>query len=204
MQTIKETGLSCPCCRSAVRLLSAGCATSPMPAASRTMKSASATSCPIPGRWLRLRPSARAEAAYFDMVNERGGINGRKIKFISPDDSSNPKTAVEQTHELVEKENVLLMFGSFGTPSNLATRTYLNDKKVPQLFVASGDEEWAHPKISVDHGLAADVSRRGTDLRQLHPGLLSGPQDRGALAERPVRTRSVQGTAGRARRYRQT
>jgi len=88
----------------------------------------------------------RAEGAYFDMINARGGINGRKIKFISRDDSSNPKMAVEQTSQLVEQENVLLMFGSFGTPSNLATRTYLNEKKVPQLFVASGDEEWAHPK----------------------------------------------------------
>lgn len=87
----------------------------------------------------------RAEAAYFDMVNERGGINGRKIKFISVDDSSNPHTALQQTRELVEKENVLLMFGAFGTPSNLATRAYLNDKKVPQLFVASGDQEWAQP-----------------------------------------------------------
>src|SRR5262249_36337241 len=58
----------------------------------------------------------RAEAAYFDMVNERGGINGRKIRFISVDDSSNPKTALEQTRDLVEKQNVLLMFGSFGTP----------------------------------------------------------------------------------------
>jgi branched-chain amino acid transport system substrate-binding protein len=88
----------------------------------------------------------RAEAAYFDMINERGGINGRKIKFISLDDSSNPRTAVEQTRHLVETESVLLMFGSFGTPSNLATRAYLNDKHIPQLFVASGDEEWAHPK----------------------------------------------------------
>ncbi|MBR1152619.1 ABC transporter substrate-binding protein [Bradyrhizobium sp. JYMT SZCCT0428] len=88
----------------------------------------------------------RAEAAYFDMINDRGGINGRKIKFISRDDSSNPKMAAEHTTQLVEQENVLLMFGSFGTPSNLATRTYLNEKKVPQLFVASGDEEWAHPK----------------------------------------------------------
>ena len=87
----------------------------------------------------------RAEAAYFDMVNERGGINGRKIKFISVDDSSNPHTALQQTRELVEMENVLLMFGAFGTPSNLATRAYLNDKKVPQLFVASGDQEWAQP-----------------------------------------------------------
>lgn len=88
----------------------------------------------------------RAEAAYFDMINDRGGINGRKIKFISRDDSSNPRMAAEHTTQLVEQENVLLMFGSFGTPSNLATRTYLNEKKVPQLFVASGDEEWAHPK----------------------------------------------------------
>jgi len=88
----------------------------------------------------------RAEAAYFDMINDRGGINGRKITFISRDDSSNPRTAAEHTRQLVEQENVLLMFGSFGTPSNLATRTYLNEKKVPQLFVASGDEEWAHPK----------------------------------------------------------
>src|SRR5882724_1806489 len=88
----------------------------------------------------------KAEAAYFDMVNDRGGINGRKIKFISRDDSSNPKMAAEHTSQLVEQENVLLMFGSFGTPGNLATRAYLNDKKIPQLFVASGDEEWAHPK----------------------------------------------------------
>jgi ABC-type branched-subunit amino acid transport system substrate-binding protein len=88
----------------------------------------------------------RAEAAYFDMINDRGGINGRKIRFISRDDSSNPRTAVEQTHELVEQERVHLMFGSFGTPSNLATRTYLNERSIPQLFVASGDEEWAHPK----------------------------------------------------------
>jgi branched-chain amino acid transport system substrate-binding protein len=88
----------------------------------------------------------RAEAAYFDMINERGGINGRKITFISRDDSSNPMTAVQETKNLVEEQNVLLMFGSFGTPDNLATRTYLNENKVPQLFVASGDEEWAHPR----------------------------------------------------------
>src|ERR1700712_4450960 len=88
----------------------------------------------------------RAEAAYFNMVNERGGINGRKITFISRDDSSNPMTAVQETKNLAEEQNVLLMFGSFGTPDNLATRTYLNENKVPQLFVASGDEEWAHPK----------------------------------------------------------
>ena len=88
----------------------------------------------------------RAEAAYFDMINERGGINGRKIKFVSVDNSSSPRDAVERTRELVEKEKVLFMFGSFGTPDNLATRQYLNEKKIPQLFIASGDEEWAHPR----------------------------------------------------------
>lgn len=88
----------------------------------------------------------RAEAAYFDMINERGGINGRKVKFISRDDSSNPRTAVEHTLDLVEQQRVHVMFGSFGTPSNLATRSYLNDRNIPQLFVASGDEEWTHPK----------------------------------------------------------
>ena len=88
----------------------------------------------------------RAESAYFDMVNEHGGVNGRKIRFISRDDSSNPRMAAEETRDLVEKEKVLLMFGSFGTPDNLATRSYLNESRVPQLFVASGDEEWAHPK----------------------------------------------------------
>jgi branched-chain amino acid transport system substrate-binding protein len=88
----------------------------------------------------------KAEAAYFDMVNDNGGINGRKVKFISYDDSSNPAAAVEQTRKLVETDEVLLMFGSFGTPSNLATRRYLNEGKTPQLFVASGDNEWANPK----------------------------------------------------------
>src|SRR5277367_4259546 len=88
----------------------------------------------------------KAEAAYFDMVNDNGGINGRKVKFISYDDSSNPATAVEQTRRLVETDKVLLMFGSFGTPSNLATRSYLNDARVPQLFVASGDDEFANPR----------------------------------------------------------
>jgi branched-chain amino acid transport system substrate-binding protein len=88
----------------------------------------------------------KAEAAYFDMVNDNGGINGRKVRFISYDDSSSPITAVELTRKLVEIDKVLLTFGSFGTPSNLATRPYLNDNKIPQLFVASGDNAFANPK----------------------------------------------------------
>ncbi|MCK1755427.1 ABC transporter substrate-binding protein [Bradyrhizobium sp. 137] len=87
----------------------------------------------------------QAEAAYFDMINARGGINGRKIRFISRDDNSDPATALELTRNLVETDDVHLMFGSFGTPGNLATRWYLNEKKIPQLFVASGDEELSQP-----------------------------------------------------------
>ena len=89
---------------------------------------------------------APASNAYFQYVNAHGGVNGRKIKFISVDDSANPREAAERTRELVEQEKVLLMFGSFGTPDNLSTRQYLNERKIPQLFVASGDEEWAHPR----------------------------------------------------------
>jgi branched-chain amino acid transport system substrate-binding protein len=80
------------------------------------------------------------------MVNDSGGINGRKVTFISYDDSSNPAMAVEQTQKLVGNDKVLLMFGSFGTPGNLAARNYLNERKTPQLFVASGDNEWANPR----------------------------------------------------------
>ncbi len=88
----------------------------------------------------------KAEAAYFDMINERGGINGRKVRFISYDDSSSPATALEHTRTMVEADRVLLVFGSFGTASNLAARGYLNERKIPQLFVASGGEEWGKPK----------------------------------------------------------
>ena len=69
----------------------------------------------------------KAEAAYFEMINERGGINGRKVRFISYDDKSDPSAALDLTRGLIEKDNVLLMFGSFGTPGNFAVRTYLNE-----------------------------------------------------------------------------
>jgi branched-chain amino acid transport system substrate-binding protein len=80
------------------------------------------------------------------MINEHGGINGRKVRFISYDDNSDPEQASQQTRTLVEKDKALLIFGSFGTPDNLAIRPYLNENKVPQLFVASGDEEWGNPR----------------------------------------------------------
>jgi branched-chain amino acid transport system substrate-binding protein len=89
----------------------------------------------------------KAQAAYFGMINDRGGINGRKIRFMSYDDLSDAANALDLTRILVESDNVLLMFGSFGTPGNLAVRKYLNDKQVPQLFVVSGDQDLSEPSL---------------------------------------------------------
>jgi branched-chain amino acid transport system substrate-binding protein len=88
----------------------------------------------------------RAEEALFAKVNAEGGINGRKIKLISRDDAYSPPKTVEQTRQLVEKDEVLLMFNSLGTATNSAVQRYLNDKKVPQLFVVSGAAKFADPK----------------------------------------------------------
>ncbi len=89
----------------------------------------------------------KAEAAYFEMINERGGIDGRKVRFISYDDKGDPVAALSLTRDLVEEDKVLLMFGSFGTPGNFAVRKYLNDRQVPQLFVASGDDHLYDPTM---------------------------------------------------------
>ena len=84
--------------------------------------------------------------AYFDKINAEGGINGRKIKYISLDDGYNPAKTVEQARKLVEQEEVLLIFQALGTPSNSAIHKYMNDKKVPQLFNATGATKWGDPK----------------------------------------------------------
>jgi branched-chain amino acid transport system substrate-binding protein len=88
----------------------------------------------------------RTEAAYFKKINAEGGINGRKINFISYDDAYSPPKAVEQARKLVESDEVLLIFNSLGTPSNSAIQKYMNSKKVPQLFVATGATKWNDPK----------------------------------------------------------
>jgi branched-chain amino acid transport system substrate-binding protein len=87
----------------------------------------------------------RTESAYFDMINAQGGINGHKIKFISYDSTSDPVTSFKLTHKLVEEDKVLLLFGSFALPGDLALRPYLNQRRVPELFVASGDRGWSDP-----------------------------------------------------------
>ena len=88
----------------------------------------------------------KTDAAYFKMINEQGGINGRKINFISLDDGYSPPKAVEDARRLVEQEQVLFIFNSLGTPSNSAIHKYMNAKKVPQLFVATGASKWNDPK----------------------------------------------------------
>jgi ABC-type branched-subunit amino acid transport system substrate-binding protein len=88
----------------------------------------------------------KAISAYFDKVNAEGGINGRKIKYISLDDGYNPAKTVEQVRKLVEEEEVLFVFNPLGTPSNTAIQKYMNTKKVPQLFVATGATKWGDYK----------------------------------------------------------
>jgi ABC-type branched-subunit amino acid transport system substrate-binding protein len=88
----------------------------------------------------------RTEAAYFKKINDEGGINGRKINFVSYDDAYSPPKAVEQARKLVESDEVLLVFNSLGTPSNSAIQKYMNSKKVPQLFVATGATKWNDPQ----------------------------------------------------------
>jgi branched-chain amino acid transport system substrate-binding protein len=87
----------------------------------------------------------RTEAAYFHKINAEGGINGRNINFISYDDAYSPPKAVEQARRLVESDEVLLIFGPLGTPSNTAIQKYMNAKKVPQLFVQTGATKWNDP-----------------------------------------------------------
>src|SRR5690348_17573689 len=84
--------------------------------------------------------------AYFKKVNDEGGINGRKINFITYDDGYSPPKTVEQVRKLVENDEVLLVFQPLGTPSNTAIHKYMNSKKVPQLFVATGATKWGDPK----------------------------------------------------------
>jgi ABC-type branched-subunit amino acid transport system substrate-binding protein len=88
----------------------------------------------------------RTEAAYFRKINAEGGINGRKINFISYDDAYSPPKAVEQARKLVESDEVLLIFDPLGTPSNTAIQKYMNANKVPQLFVSSGATKWNDPQ----------------------------------------------------------
>jgi branched-chain amino acid transport system substrate-binding protein len=90
--------------------------------------------------------AGKTEAAFFTMINAQGGVNGRRINFISYDDGYSPPKTVEQARKLVENDQVLLVFSPLGTPTNTAIQKYLNAKEVPQLFVAAGATKWNDPK----------------------------------------------------------
>ena len=101
---------------------------------------------PYSGPVSALGTMGKSQLAYFQKVNDEGGINGRKVKLISLDDGYNPAKTVEQVRKLVEQEEVLLLFSTNGTPTNTAIHKYVNAKKVPHLFIAAGASKWGDPK----------------------------------------------------------
>jgi branched-chain amino acid transport system substrate-binding protein len=103
---------------------------------------------PYSGPASALSAVGKVQARYFQMINERGGINGHKIKLISLDDGYSPPKAVEQTRRLVENDEAVAIFGSMGTAQNAAVQKYLNGRKVPQLFVFAASDRFADPKTS--------------------------------------------------------
>lgn len=102
--------------------------------------------CPLSGPASAYGALADSDAAYFRMVNDQGGIGGRKINFISLDDAYSPPKTVEQTRRLVEEEGVAFIFNGLGTACQTAVRQYMNDRKIPQLFVLSGADKFADPE----------------------------------------------------------
>ena len=144
----------------------------------------------------------KGEVGYFKMVNERGGINGRKINLISLDDSYAPPKTVEQTRRLVESDEVALIFSSIGTAHNTAIAKYLQSKNIPQLFIGSGASKFADiAQYPAGHdGRAGAVPLRGAALCALCAGEESERQIRRHFAERRLRPRLSVGPEGRARR----
>jgi len=100
---------------------------------------------PYSGAYSAAGAIGRTESAYFKTINAHGGINGRRVRFISLDDEYSPSKTLEQTRRLVEQEDVLAIVGSFGTPTNAAIQKYLNERCVPQLFIQAGASRWNDP-----------------------------------------------------------
>jgi ABC-type branched-subunit amino acid transport system substrate-binding protein len=122
---------------------------------------------------------AKAEAAYFRMINEQGGINGRKINLIAYDDGYNPAKTVEQTRKLVESDGVLLMFGSLGSAHNAAVQKYLNDNKIPQLSLATGATRFSDPvkfpwTMAANPNYQTEAKIYGRYVLENHPGAKIG------------------------------
>ena len=143
----------------------------------------------------------KTEAAYFKKINDAGGINGRKINFISYDDGYSPPKTVEQARKLVESDEVLFVFNSLGTPPNSAIHKYMNSKKVPQLFVATGATKWNDPK---DFPWTMGWQPNYQSETQIYAKYLLKEkperQDRRAVSERRLRQGLSEGPEGWTRR----
>ena len=126
----------------------------------------------------------RTQDAFFKKLNAEGGINGRKINFISYDDAFSPAKTVEQARKLVESDEVLLIFQSLGTPTNNAIQKYLNEKKVPQLFVATGATKFGDPKnFPWTMGWQPTYQTEGRIYAKYISGETAAGQDRDPLPE---------------------
>jgi ABC-type branched-subunit amino acid transport system substrate-binding protein len=116
----------------------------------------------------------KLEAAYFKMINEKGGVNGRKINFISLDDGYSPPKTVEMIRRLVEQDEVLFTLNTLGTPSNSAIHKYMNQKKVPHLFLATGASKWNDPKnfpwtMGFNPSYQSEAKLYAADILKNHP-----------------------------------
>ena len=143
----------------------------------------------------------KTEEAYFKKINAEGGINGRKINFISYDDAYSPPKTVEQARKLVESDEVLLVFNPLGTPSNTAIQKYLNTQEGAATVRRHRRHQVERSEeLPVDDGLAAQLPERNPDLREVHSEEQAERQDRRALSERRLRQGLSEGLQGRARR----
>ena len=142
----------------------------------------------------------KAEAAYFAYVNAHGGVNKRQIIFKYYDDGYNPANTVPLTKKLVQQDHVFAVYGSLGTAPTLATRDYLNQNKVPQVLVATGDSYWgaAVQEVPVDDRLPARLSGRVAGLRTVHQEQGAAGEDRRPHAGRRLRRELLQRPRRRA------
>ncbi len=143
----------------------------------------------------------KTETAFFNMINEQGGVNGRKINFISYDDGYSPPKTVEQVRKLVESDGVLLLFNTLGTPTNTAIHKYCNAKKGAAAVRRDRRHQMGRSEaFPVDDGLAAELSERRAHLCDLPEGASPERKDRHSVSERRLREGLRQGVEGRARR----
>ena len=158
------------------------------------------TTAPLSGPVSAFAQISKSAEAYFRKVNDEGGINGRRIELIIADDAYSPPKTVEQTRRLVESDEVLLIFGGVGTPTNSAVHKYLNDRKVPQLFLGSGAAKWDDPKnFPWTVGWQPSYRDEAFAYATIHQGQPSERQGRGALPERRSRQGLSEGAGREAR-----